>query len=408
MTAPAGTAPLRGLEIVECATFVAGPSGCMALGQLGADVIRIDPIGGAADYNRWPLADSGASLYWAALNKGKRSIALDLRTPRGREIAVELATRPGPTRGLFVDNAVGRNRLTYEELCARRPDMIHLHIQGHADGRPAVDYTVNAEMGIPTITGPEDSAAPVNHVLPAWDLLAGMTATTGLLAALHRRSIDGEGAHMQLALADVAAAAVAGLGWLAEAEQRGTERRRLGNHLYGSFGSDFACGDGRRVMVVALTEGQWRALQNVTGTTEVFRALQDAIGADLDRESDRYELRETIAAVIRPWFAARPLSQVVKELDAAKVLWSPYRTMPEVAAEHRQTDALPVLAEVDQPGTGPMLSARGPLRWDGAYGDVAPAPLLGADTEEILAGLGLDGTEIAQLHDTGVVASAQT
>ncbi|HSA53042.1 MAG TPA: CoA transferase, partial [Yinghuangia sp.] len=109
MTAPAGTAPLRGLEIVECATFVAGPSGCMALGQLGADVIRIDPIGGAADYNRWPLADSGASLYWAALNKGKRSIALDLRTPRGREIAVELATRPGPTRGLFVDNAVGRN-----------------------------------------------------------------------------------------------------------------------------------------------------------------------------------------------------------------------------------------------------------------------------------------------------------
>ena len=110
---------LAGLRIIECATFVAGPSGCMALGQMGADVIRVDPIGGAADFNRWPLSPrTGASLYWAALNRGKRSVAVDLRSPEGREIVIGLATSPGPDAGVVVDNNVGRPWLSYEALAS--------------------------------------------------------------------------------------------------------------------------------------------------------------------------------------------------------------------------------------------------------------------------------------------------
>ena len=397
---------LEGLRIIECATFVAGPSGCMSLGQLGADVIRVDPKGGAADFNRWPLSPhTGSSLYWAALNKGKRSVAVDLRSPQGRELVVGLATAPGPDAGVVVDNNVGRPWLSYEVLSVRRPDVIQVHIQGHADGRPAVDYTVNPEVGVPWLTGPVEASGPVNHVLPAWDLLTGMTMTTGLLAALRRRDRSGEGAYLELALADVAQAGVANLGWLAEADENGVDRPRIGNHLYGSYGVDFATRDGHRVMVVALTDRQWHALRSVTKTEGVFGALESALGIDLTLEADRYVYRETITAILRPWFANRSFEEVRGELEVAHVLWGKFRTMTEAVEEFRHGVAPSVLAEVDQPGVGPMVSAKSPLRLNADYGIASRAPTLGQHTDEVLAEvLGLNQIELARLHDAGVIA----
>lgn len=399
--------PLAGTQIVECASFVAGPSACLTLGQLGANVIKVDPIGGAADYQRWPLAPGGRSLYWTALNKGKRSVAVDLRSEEGRELVTALITAPGPDSGVFVDNSVGRRWLSHETLSARRADLIHVRVQGHADGRPAVDYTVNAEVGIPTITGGEEGSAPVNHVLPAWDLITGMTAATGVLAALHERRATGRGAYVELALADVATAGVANLGWLAEAEFRGADRARQGNHLYGSFGVDFETSDHQRVMVVALTEGQWKALHQATGTTEVFAALEKPMGVDLALEADRYRMRETIASILRPWFAARSFAEVRDRLDAERVLWSRYRGMTELVSEHRESTSESVLATVDQPEIGPAVAARPPLRWAGDYGGAAPAPRLGEHTDEVLAEvLGLSQAQLGALHDDGVIEGA--
>jgi 2-methylfumaryl-CoA isomerase len=398
---------LAGLHVVECASFVAGPSGCMTLGQLGADVIRVDPIGGAADYRRWPVSNrTGESLYWTALNKGKRSVTVDLRTPEGRELVVALVTAPGPDNGILVDNNVGR-WLGYDALRQRRPDLIQVHIEGHRDGRPAVDYTVNAEVGIPDITGPEGAAVPVNHVLPAWDLLTGMTAATGLLAALRRRDRTGEGSFLEIALADVALAGVASMGWFAEVDERGTDRQRQGNYLYGSFGVDFATSDGNRVMVVALTTRQWHALRAVTNTEKVFSALEDALGVDLTAEDDRYRLRETITAILRPWFATRTLDEVSRELDAAEVLWGRYRGMREVVEDFRDLHAPSVLAKVDQPGIGEVVSARSPVRIDAESGPPVVAPRLGEHTDEILTEvLGLSTDELGRLRDRGIVGGA--
>lgn len=404
---PGAAQPLADLRVVECTSFVAGPSGGMTLAQLGADVIRVDPLGGAADYRRWPVsAATGNSLYWTALNKGKRSVQIDLRTEEGRELVLALATAPGPDGGVVVDNNVGRPWLSYDALRARRADVVHVHIQGHPDGRPAVDYTVNAAVGVPDLTGPVGVADPVNHVLPAWDLLTGMTAMTGLLAALHRRDRHHEGTYLEISLFDVALAGVASMGWLAEAEERDRDRPRHGNHVYGSFGVDFATSDSQRVMVVALTPRQWDALRSVTATEKVFSALEEALDVDLDLEEDRYRLRETIAAVLRPWFEARPLGEVSRELDAAHVLWSPYRSLRNVVSDFRASSAPSVLAEADQPGIGRVVSARSPLRNAGSYGPVRPAPRLGQHTDEVLAGvLGLTGHELAGLHDRGVVGS---
>jgi 2-methylfumaryl-CoA isomerase len=247
-------------------------------------------------------------------------------------------------------------------------------------------------------------AAPVNHVLPAWDLVTGLSVSTAVLAGLRDRERTGRGAYVELALSDVALAGVANLGWLTEAQVQGADRPRQGNHVYGSFGVDFACRDGRRVMTVALTQKQWAALVAVTGTEQVFAALEKALDADLTQESDRYRLRETIAAVLRPWFAARDSTEVSEQLDAARVLWGRYQGMSDVLAAHRR-GAHPVLADVEVPGAGPAVTARSPLRWDGSYGEPGAAPVLGQDTEQVLSEvLGLDATELGRLHDGGVIA----
>ncbi|MEU0508057.1 MULTISPECIES: CoA transferase [Amycolatopsis] len=398
------TRPLAGLHVVECASFVAGPTGGLTLAQLGADVVRIDPVGGGSDHLRRPVAPSGESYYWASLNKGKRSVALDLRSAEGQELVLALATAPGPDRGVLIDNVVGRPWLAHERLAARRPDLIHVRVQGHPDGRPAVDYTVNAEVGVPSITGAENQAGPVNHVLPAWDLVAGLSVATGVLAALHRRAHTGAGTFVELALSDVALAGVANLGWLSEAADRGGDRPRHGNHVYGSFGVDFACRDGARVMVVALTGGQWRALQAATGTAAVFGALEGALSADLRDESERYRLRETLAAILRPWFAARDLDEVAKELDAARVLWGRYRGMADLVTDHRER-AHDVLADLTLPRGGTAVTARSPLRFDGEHGPAGECAELGRDTEAVLAEvLGLTAAEIGALYDRRVIA----
>jgi 2-methylfumaryl-CoA isomerase len=406
-TTPLASRPLAGLRVLECSSFVAGPSGCLALGMLGADVVKVDPIGGPADISRWPLsARTGQSLFWSSLNRGKRSVAVDLRSAEGRELVVAIATQPGPEGGLVVDNNVGRPWLTYQALAAQRADLIQVHIQGYNDGRPAVDYTVNAEVGVPGMTGPVASADPVNHVVPAWDLLTGMTAVTGLLAALRRRDATGEGSYIALALADVALAGVASMGWLAEAMEQG-DRPRHGNHLYGAFGCDFATSDSHRVMVVALTARQWHNLVDGTGTRRVFSALEDAAEVDLSLETDRFRMRETIAAVMRPWFAARSVDQVTQELDAAHVLWSRYRTMSETVRRLAADPETSVVTEILQPGIGNVTSARSPIRLGGQWTDPLPAPRFGQDTDEVLSEvLGLSEKEISGLHERGVISGA--
>jgi 2-methylfumaryl-CoA isomerase len=397
--------PLTGLHVVECASFVAGPTGGMTLAQLGADVVRVDPIGGGSDHLRWPVAPGGSSFYWSSLNKGKRSVALDMRSERGRELLTALIAAPGEDRGVLIDNVVGRRWMSNEVLTGARADLVHVRVQGYPDGRPAVDYTVNAEVGVPWITGLEDGGVPVNHVLPAWDLVTGLSVSTAVLAALHDRARTGRGAYVELALSDVALAGVANLGWLSEAAERGGERPRHGNHVYGSFGVDFACSDGARVMVVALTEGQWAALRAVTGTGEVFAALESALDADLNLESERYRLRETIAAVLRPWFAARDVKRVSDELDGARVLWGRYQGMTDVVGAHRNGDHA-VLADLTLPGGEGSITARSPLRWNGEHGPAGEGPVLGRDTTEVLAEvLGLTDTEIGRLADAHVIAT---
>jgi 2-methylfumaryl-CoA isomerase len=326
-------------------------------------------------------------------------VTVDLRSEAGRDFVTDLVTEAG----ILLENAAHARWLDNDVLTQRCPGLIHLHVEGHADGTPAVDYTVNAEVGLPLMTGPQGSDAPVNHVLPAWDLLTGLYAALGLVTALRRREQTGEGAYLQLALGDVALSAVASMGWVAEADRRGAGRARQGNALFGSYGANFPTADGRAVMVVGLTTGQWRALIDVTGTADIFSALERHRGLDLSVEADRYAARDAVTAVLHPWFEARTLEQIETEFDGTRVLWSPYRTLAEVATDIRRGAGDAVVQEVDQPGIGAMLTSRSPLRWSGAYTDAAPAPVSGAHTREVAAAAGLDDRAIDALVDAGVL-----
>jgi Predicted acyl-CoA transferases/carnitine dehydratase len=134
---------LSGMRVVEGSAFVAAPLGGMTLAQLGADVIRFDPIGGGLDYKRWPVTlDGRHSLFWAGLNKGKRSIAVDIRHPRGQEILTHLICAPGDNAGLFITNFPARGWLSYDALKAHRADLIMVNLLGRRDGSSEVDYTV--------------------------------------------------------------------------------------------------------------------------------------------------------------------------------------------------------------------------------------------------------------------------
>jgi 2-methylfumaryl-CoA isomerase len=395
-------APLDGLTVLEISSFVAAPLGGLTLGQLGAEVIRVDPVGGSADIGRWPLAPSGTSLFWTGMNKGKRSVTLNFRDAAGRRILGDLLAATGPGGGIVLTNAVGQPWLGYAELSRLRPDLIHLQIQGHHDGRAAVDYTVNAATGFPMVTGPAGLLGPVNHVLPAWDVACGLYAAVGLLAAERRRARTGAGSEVTLALADVALAVAGHLGFLAEAQVSATDRPRIGNHLFGGLGRDFVTADGERVMVVALTRRHFADLAAVTGLAETFTELERLLGADFRDDGDRYRHREVITALLEPWFAARPLAGVEQDLAGTSVLWSRYRRFTDLVHDGTLT-ANPLLAEISQPGVGPLLAPGSPLILDGTAG-ARPAPVLGADTAAVLTGLlGLSPAEVSALAERGIV-----
>lgn len=394
---------LSGITVVEGSAFVAAPLGGMTLAQNGADVIRFDQIGGGLDYRRWPLAPSGESLFWAGLNKGKRSIQVDLRSEEGRELVTELITKVGR----FVTNFPARGWLDYERLSAKRPDLIMVALTGNPDGSSEVDYTVNPATGFPWATGPRNSSEPLNSVLPAWDVAMGNLTAFGLLAAERHRDHKGRGQLIRMALSDVAFAMVGNLGRIAEAQLGGSDQSKDGNYLYGAFGHDFETRDGRRLMVVALTARQWNALKQATGLAEAAAKIEEATGHDLSTESGRFEARDLIAALLRPWFAARDLAEIREIFADTGVSWGPYQTFTQLVQEDpRCSEENPMFEWVEQPGIGRYLAPGSPLWFEGAERlPVRRAPRLGEHTEEVLLDvLGLSDAEIGRLHRSGIIA----
>ena len=396
------TRPLAGVRIVEISSFVAVPLAGMTIAQLGAEVIRVDPIGGAADYHRWPVTDDGVSIYWAGLNKGKRSIAVDMRSPEGQDLVQRLIV----DAGVLVTNVVGRQWHSYDTLVQQRPDLIQVEVSGRADGSTGVDYTVNAGIGFPLVTGPAELATPVNHVLPAWDLACGIYAALAVTAALRHRDATGEGAHVNIPLENVALATAGNLSFLTEVMVNGTGRERIGNSVYGQYGQDFTSSDGASFMVVALTGRHFRDLTEVTGTTKAVAALAEALGADFSDEGDRYRHRDALTGLFTVWFTEHTAEDISAALSATSVLWERYCGFVDVVADDRVT-ANPMFTPLVQPRIGEYLAPGLPMSIGGVYPPAVAAPALGDHTVAVLRErLGLSSQEIDRLTESATVATS--
>ena len=397
---------LSGMRVVEASSFVACPTAGLYLAQMGAEVIRVDQIGGGPDFRRWPQAPGGGSYYWEGLNKGKLSVALDLSGPEGRELLARLATAPGEQGGVFLTNFPVNGFLSWDNLSALRRDLVLTRVMGRADGGPALDYTVASALGIPFITGPESLGdEPVNAVLPAWDLLTGAYAAFATLAALRHRDRTGEGQEVRVPLADVGIATIANLGQLAET-LHGGDRKRYGNDVFGAFGRDFATRDGQRFMLMAITPRQWTGLVSVLGIGEGVAAIEKARDTSFATdEGERFRHRDALFPLVEQAVARRDGEELARALEAAGCCWGPYRRMEQAVRDPETVGANPLFSEIAQP-SGETYAVPGAMATLPASDRQQPRPArpLGADTERVLTDLGgLDSGEFARLVDRGIV-----
>lgn len=385
---------LSGLRVVEAASFIAAPVCGLHLLELGAEVIRIDMIGGGPDFGRWPLAPSGRSLYWEGLNKGKKSVAINLKSDEGKELAIELATKTGT----MVTNYPADGFLSHGGLQRLREDMLTVRIMGWSDGRGAVDYTVNAAHGLPLMTGPPEARdRPVNHVFPAWDFIAGLHAALNLLAADGERCRTGRGREIRIPLSNVAVSCLSSWGAIAEASLAGQSRPRLGNDVFGTFGRDFKTADGEYVMIAAISPRNWTALVRALSIDSKICELEVRCGVSFtDQESARFEHRTALFEIVEQAVLQYSLSELKVKLDRAGVIWEPYKTLSRALQENAAlSQNNPILSHITHISGAKYLTAGAPIIYEGMpRGLPQRAPFLGEHTEEIL----LDVLQLSQVQ----------
>lgn len=394
---------LSNLSVVEASSFVASPSAGLYCAQLGAEVIRVDQVGGGPDFRRWPVTSNNDSLYWENLNRGKKSLALDLGRAEGRELLQALVRATGQV----ITNFPAKGFMAHDVLAEGRADLITVRVMGWADGSPALDYTVNNAVGYPMMTGagPE----PVNHVLPAWDLLSGAYAAFALLAALRRRSETGVGCEVRVPLSDVAIGTVANLGGIAEVLYEGANRPRLGNAVYGLFGRDFVTADGVRTMIVVVTARQWSQLVAALNLQQAIAALETERGVSFAKDDGlRFIHRDALFPLFDRAIGARSHAELAAALDKGGVVHSAYRTMLDAAKDPELVANNPIFGAADNP-SGFAYPAAGAFATVPQLERQAPraAPRNGQHSEQILAErLSLSSGEIARLIDAGIVGIA--
>ncbi|WP_109799502.1 CoA transferase [Novosphingobium meiothermophilum] len=401
---------LSGLSIIEVSSFVASPTAGLYCAQMGAEVIRIDDRRGGLDYRRQLTTREGRSLSWENLNRAKKSVALDLQSDEGRELAVELARGCGQV----ITNLPPDSFMAHARMAEGRPDLVSVRILGWHDGRQAMDFTVNAATGYPLMTGPEEwdpeSAPPVNQILPAWDFITGAYCAFALLAALRHRDATGEGSEVRVPLGDVAIGTAFNAGAAPEMLYRGANRERIGNAIWGAFGRDFRSRDGIRFMIAALTAKQWRATVDAFGLAPDVAALEAELGEDFAASDNaRFVHRRRLFTLFQRAAERFDYAEMAARLTRAGATFERYRTMHDMAQDPDLVTNNPLFGPSPANPSGfayPAPRSFASIAGQTA-GDPRPAPFLGEHTEEVLTErLGLSAGQIAALIDRGVVATS--
>ncbi len=376
-------APLAGVRVLDLSRVLAGPYCSMLLADLGADVIKVERPGAGDPTRAWgPPFRDGESAYYLCVNRGKRSVTIDLGDPAGVEVVKRLALTADVVLESFLPGGADRLDLGYAALSAVRPQIVYTSIAGYAPEsvdahRPGFDFAIQAEAGGMSITG-EPDGPPLKVGVAIADITTGMFASIGTLAALRDAERTGQGHHVQVSLFDSQLAWLANRGsdWLVGGE----EPHRLGNaHPAIVPYEAFPTSDGHVIVAIG-TDEQFARFCLAAGLPDL--AADERYATNPLRVEHRLELAARLADAI----SLRPTADWLAVLASANVPGGPVRTIPEAFAH-----APYAVVEHAHPKLGTVRTVRSPIGLDGAYPTAAAAPpLLGQHTAEVLAELGYD------------------
>lgn len=392
--------PLRGIRVLDFTRVLAGPSAALALADLGAEVIKIEPPGTGDETRTFPPFRDGESHYFLSINRGKKSIVVDLKTEQGVELAKQLASHCDVLIENYRPGVMERLGLGYETLAAINPRLIYCAISGFGmtgplRDRPSFDIVMQALSGALSVNG--ERGMPTKLGIPLGDLVGGINGPIGVLAALHERSQTGRGRLIDVSLLDGMLGMLGYLAQLAYFNGRDPEPQGCEHPNLVPYGR-FPARDGA-IIVACLTNGFWGRISRALGRPEW---AEDARFNSLEKRRDQ---RELVNAMISEITQLHSVDELVVLFEQFEVPHAPVLGVTEALAQP-QSVAREMVVEVEHRRLGRIPIVNRPIKFpqDQQAAPSAP-PVLGQHTDEILAGvLGFDADRIEQLRAAKVVA----
>lgn len=400
MGSPHAAGPLAGIRVLDVTRALSGPFATMVLGDLGADVIKVEDVWHGDDTRRWgPPFQGDDAAYFLSVNRNKRGLAVNLKTPEGRDIVRRLALASDIVIENFRPGTAARLGLEYGELAHQNPRLIYASISGYGQTGPSAplpgyDAVAQAVSGMMSVTG-EPDGEPVRSGTSLADVGGGMWALIGILAALHAREASGRGQLVDVSLLDGQVA------WLTYVAGKyfatGVTPGRHGSAHESLTPYQVLPTADAPLMVAVGSDGLWRRFAEATGLGDLADDPRYATNPD------RVRNRDTLIPRITQALAARGCAEWTDLLNAAGVPAGPVNTVP-AALEHPQVAAREMVTEIEHPVAGPLKMLGSPIKLSAQPAAIRrPPPTLGQHTDEILAEAGFTAAEITELHQVGVV-----
>ncbi len=392
--------PFDEMLVIELGQAVAGPYIGTLLADLGAEVVHIErpKVGDLARH--WIPIKADLSFYFGVVNRNKKSMTLDLKHEKGKEIFFKLAEKADVIIENFVPGVVKKLGVDYEAVKKINPDIVYCHVSGFGqDGpyrdRPAFDQLIQGEAGIISYTGTKDTPCKIN--IPITDLLASMYGVYAVLAALLRRERTGEGMEIDISLFDCAVTMMLNLMNMAIVEGMRDEELRMGTKYFLATPYEpYPAGDGKLVNIVVATEWHWKEFCRAVGLEKLIDDPRFA--TNQQRLKHRDELEKIIVGRLKE----KSRDEWIEILLKAGVPCGAVNTITEVI-EHPQTNYRKTVVDVEYPELGKIKLFNNPVKFSGFEVEVKRPPKLGEHTDEILRSIGFTHDEIQKLRGEGVV-----
>jgi len=394
--------PLEGLCIVDFSHFIAGPFTTQILADLGASVIKIENLKGGESGRYGPPFVDGQSHYFLSFNRNKQSVALNLKDPRGKKIAIRLIKQADVLVENFAVGVMGRLGFGHKAMTKLNPNLIYCSVSGFGQSGPlaekrSYDLIAQAYSGVMSANG-ERGSSPLKIGIPIGDTTAGLYATISILSALLQRKATGAGQRLDISMYDGLLAMLANHGgyYLASGEQA----EKWGSQHYISVPNGvFPVKDGF-IAIAAVSDLHWQKLCKALGMPQL--STDPLYAGGLDRAKNR----GTLETHLLDHLAEVSVVQAVEILDAAEVPCGPVQSIGE-ALEHPHIQSRGMLLDLNHPAYGALRVTGSPLGPNLVRHNPSAPPLLGENTKEILASLGYDEQDITQLMEDGVIAAAE-